>query len=372
MRLVALMEMDDLFRAMVEQGGSDLFLKVGGAPFLRVHGRLQPLGSSRLERADVLALAYELLGPERAQLFQSQRDANFAFERAAIGRFRANVLWQRGELALVIRRIAAHIPSLEELGLPARTLRRLADERRGLVLVCGPTGSGKSTTAAALLDHINETRAAHLLTLEDPIEYLFTDRQSIVNQREIGTDTRSFTEGLKQALRQNPDVLFISDIRDRETMEAALLAAESGQLVLSCIHATNAVTTIERIVALFPPHQQPMMRFRLSLVLSGVISLRLLPRRDGAGQSPACEVMIATPTIRQLIQEGRPSQISPLIDDGSLHGMQTLAQALYQLIQRGLVSTEDALAAADSREELGLALQHIRPIRDASHPALRA
>lgn len=366
------MDSDALFKTMVDERASDLFLKVGARPFVRVDGRLQACGAERLSRADILQFAYDLMGPERQQVFQAQRELNFAFERSAIGRFRANVLWQRGSLALVIRRVQGRIPTFDDLHLPAEVLRRFANERQGLVLISGPTGSGKSTTAASILDSINQTTACHIVTLEDPIEFLFEEQQSVINQREVGVDTRSFSEGLKNVLRQSPDVLFISDIRDRETMESALLAAESGQLVLSCIHTTSVLTTIERVVSFVPPHQQQTLRFRLSLVLKGIVSLRLLPRCDGRGQIPACEIVVMTPAIRECLREGHTEQIPPLVRDGSLHGMQTMLQALYQLVHSGHVSQEDALRVTDSPEELVLALREIRAAKDIREAPLSA
>ena len=362
------MDTDHLFQAMVQQQASDLFLKVGSRPCVRVRGQLQPIGAEPLSRADLLQLAHDLMGPERQQLFQRERELNFAFAIEAVGRFRANVLWQRGSLALVIRRIQDCLPTFEELNLPAAVLTRFTQARQGLVLVSGPTGSGKSTTVAAMLDAINRTQACHIVTLEDPIEFLFEERQAVINQREVGVDTKSFSEGLKSVLRQSPDVLFVSDLRDREAMEAALVAAESGQLVLSCIHTTNAMTTIERLVTSFPPHQQSVVRFRLSLVLKGIVSLRLLPRLTGQGQIPACEILVTTPRIRELIQTGAVDQIPPLLQDGALQGMQTLTQALYHLVRHGEVALDEARAIADKPEELDLMLREVRGIRD-SHDA---
>ena len=359
------MEFDRLCQLMVERQASDLFLKVGTPPFLRIEGALQPYGADRLTRPAILHLTEDLLGPERRQLFQAQRELNFAFERPGIGRFRANVLWQRGSIALVIRRVQHRIPDFDTLRLPAGVLRRFAAERQGLVLVTGPTGSGKSTTAAAILEHLNHTEARHIVTLEDPIEFQFEEDRAIINQREVGVDTKSFSEGLKNVLRQSPDVLFVSDIRDRETMEAALLAAESGQLVLSCVHTTNVLTTLERVVAMFPPHQQTTIRFRLSLILKGIVCLRLLPQRDGHGQVPACEILVMTPTIRELLREGKLEQIPALLRDGATDGMQTMTQALYGLVKQDLVTVDAARAVADSPGELQLALREIRGIKDA-------
>jgi twitching motility protein PilT len=359
------MDIDRLFQAMIEQEASDLFLKVGTRPFLRINGKLIAVGDEKLTQEQVQQLASELMGQQRRQIFHAERELNFAFERPGIGRFRANVLWQSGTMALVVRRVLKSASTFEELHLPAEALTRLIGEQHGLVLLTGPTGSGKSTTAAAMLELLNRTSPKHIVTLEDPIEFQFEEQQAIINQREVGVDTRSFSEGLRNVLRQSPDALFLSDIRDRETMEAALLAAEAGQLVLSCLHTTNAMATIERIVAFFPPHQQQLIRLRLSLTLRGVVSLRLLQRADGSGRIPACEVLVVTPTVRELIREGRTEQIPAMIHDGAMHGMQTFTQALYRRYRSGEVGLEEALRYSDSPEELQLAIREIRSTKDA-------
>ena len=358
------MDVERLFRAMVEQEATDLFLKVGNRPFLRIHGKLVPVGEEKLSKEQIVEFATELMGPDRRQLFHADRELNFAFERAGVGRFRANVLWQKGTMALVIRRIQRLIPSFAELSLPGEVLTRLIGEKHGLILVTGPTDSGKSTTIASMLDYLNQTAARHIVTLEDPIEFQFQEEQAIINQREVGVDTLSFREGLKNVLRQSPDALFVSDIRDPETMESCLLASEAGQLVLSCIHTNNIVTTIERLVAFFPSHQHQLIRLRLSLVLRGLVSLRLLLRCDGTGRIPACEVLVATPTVRELLREGKTEQLPGVLQDSAMYGMQTFTQALYQLYRQGDVDLEEALRYADSPEELQLAVREIRPTRD--------
>ena len=349
---------------MVEQEASDLFLKVGSTPFLRINGTLLPVGGETLTSDGIITFTSELMGPERRQLFHADREMNFAFDRPGVGRFRANVLWQKGTIALVIRRVLRSAPTFEELSLPGEMLQRIMQERYGLVLVTGPTGSGKSTTIAAMLDYLNRTVAKHIITLEDPIEFQFEENRAVINQREIGVDTRSFSEGLKNSLRQSPDVLFVSDIRERETMEAALLAAEAGQLVLSCVHTNNVVTTVERLCAFFPSFQQELIRLRLSLVLRGVICTRLLMRADGAGRIPVCEVLTSTPRVREILREGRTQDLPETMHSGAMFGMQTFTQALYARYRNGDVTLEEALRYADSPDELQLAVREIRQTRD--------
>ncbi|MBI2173998.1 MAG: PilT/PilU family type 4a pilus ATPase [Candidatus Omnitrophica bacterium] len=362
------MDIERLLRAMVEQEASDLLLKVGSPPYLRINGKLIPIGNQAIEESSLSDFSTELMGPHRRQMFHADRELNFAFDRPGIGRFRANILWQRGTMAIVIRRIRAAVLTFNELNLPAKVLERFMGERSGLILITGPVGSGKSTTAAAMLEFINTHTSKHILTLEDPIEYLFEERQAIINQREIGNDTRSFSEGLRNALRQSPDILFLSDIRDREAMESCLLAAEAGQLVLSCIHTTNIMTTIERIIAFFPAHQHSLIRLRLAQVLRGIVSLRMLLRRDGIGRIPACEVLVVTPTIREFLRQGHTEKVTAVLQDGAMYGMQTFTQALYQRYRQGDVDLEEALKAADSPEELQLAVREIRSTKDIELP----
>jgi len=358
------MPLHSILRIMVEQDASDLFLKVGAPPLLRINGSLVPSGDRALTHAQLMEMAAELMGSEREQRFAAERELNFAFERDGLGRFRVNVLSQRSSIALVIRRIKAVIPTLEELHLPVEVLTRLMQEQHGLILVTGSTGAGKSTTVAAMLEFVNQTSPKHIVTLEDPIEFQFEERQAMINQREVGVDTHSFSEGLKNILRQSPDLLFVSDIRDRETMESCVLAAEAGQLVVSCIHTINAVTTIERLVAFVPSTQQALLRLRLSLILRGIMSLRLLRRQDGMGRIPACEMLVATPTIRELIREGRTEQLSSFLYNGGMYGMQTFTQALYHRYRRGEVELDEALRYADCPEELQLAIREIRATSD--------
>ncbi len=357
-------DFDGLLRAMVEREATDLFLKVDTPAFMRIYGRLVPVSNQVTSKEELLAIASMLMGQDRQQVFEHEREMNFAFERPSIGRFRANVLWQKGSVAFVIRRVQRTIPSFEELQLPVEVIKKLMQERSGLILLTGSSGSGKSTTAASMLDWLNRNVPKHIVTLEDPIEFQFEEHKAIINQREVGNDTLTFREGLRNILRQSSDILFLSDIRDLETIESALVAAESGQLVLSCLHTTNTVTTVERLVAFFPPYQQQLIRLRLSLALKGLISLRLLAKRDGAGRVPACEILVSTPRVRDVIREGRTEELPGVLHDGAMYGMQTFTQALYALYRRGSVTLDEALHFADSPEELDLAIQEIRATRD--------
>lgn len=362
------MNFEGLLLAMAEQGASDLYLKAGNRPFLRVDGQLVPQGSEKLAQEAVENLAKQLMGPERAVQFKSQLEMNFAFERHGLGRFRANTLMQKGALALVIRRIKHEIQTFDELHLPAKVLQEFAQQSQGLILVTGATSSGKSTTLASIMDYINRHASKHIVTLEDPIEFIFEEDQSLINQREIGTDTLSFSEALRNVLRQCPDVIYISDIRDMETVSSALMAAEAGNLVLSCLHTVNVENTIERLISFFPPHQHHQARLRLSLILQGIVSIRLLPRQDGQGRIPACEVLVATPTIRELIREGRTAELSPYLEDGGMFGMQTFNQSLAELVRQGDVTLDEAKRHADSPDELELAFRQVRQVK-ANRPA---
>jgi len=308
------------------------------------------------------------MGSERQKALKVNREINFAFNQDGIGRFRANAYFEKGSLALVIRLIQGEIQSLEELDLPAEPLKQIMEASHGLLLITGRTGSGKSTTAASVLEHLNQTKACHIVTLEDPIEFLLKEKKAVVSQREVGLDTLSFEEGLKSIFRQSADVLFISDIYDQRVMEIVLLAAESGQMVVSCLHAANVINALERVIAFFPEHQQPAVQFRLSLALRGIVSQRLLPRQGGSGLIPACEVMVATPTMTKLLREGRLVEMPPLMEEGGIQGMQTLCQALYQRVHRRQVEAEAALKVADSPEELELALREIRATKDVRSP----
>jgi twitching motility protein PilT len=354
-------QLNDLLKVAVAAGASDLHLKVGSYPIMRINGALVIASEEkRLERGDTEAIANELLTPEHQEKFRRVQEVDLAYGVPGLGRFRCNVFQQRGTVGMVLRVIPFRIRTIEELGLPP-VLTRVADETRGLVLVTGTTGSGKSTTLAAMIDHINSTRSSHIMTVEDPIEYLHRDYQSIVNQREVAVDTTSFSQALRSALRQDPDVILVGEMRDFETIETALLAAETGHLVLSTLHTLDATETINRIITVFPPHQQRQVRIQLATVLRAAISQRLMPRADGLGRVPAVEVMVSTPFIRDcILDKDKTSGIHGAIAAGtSQYGMQTFDQSIFGLYQQGFVTLEEALRWASNVDEFKLKVQGI-------------
>src|SRR5476649_2774735 len=295
------MHVNDLLKAAVEAGASDLHLKVGSYPMMRVRGTLTTASDEKkLDHEDVVAMGAAIMSTSQRQKFKESQEVDLAYSVPGLGRFRCDIFQQRGTVGLVLRVIPMQIRTVDELGLPP-VLKAIAAEERGLVLVTGTTGSGKSTTLAAMIDHINKTRAAHVMTVEDPIEFLHRDNKSMVNQREVAVDTRSFAQALRSALRQDPDVILVGEMRDFETIETGLLAAETGHLVFSTLHTLDATETINRIISVFPPHQQKQVRLQLAAVLRAVISQRLIPRADQAGRVPAVEVLVATAFIRDCV-----------------------------------------------------------------------
>ncbi|HET9266321.1 MAG TPA: type IV pilus twitching motility protein PilT [Vicinamibacterales bacterium] len=353
-------------KVAVASGASDLHLKVGSYPMMRVNGVLMVASEAkRLERADTEAMAGVLFSPEHLEKFRKAQEVDLAYSVSGLGRFRCNVFQQRGTIGIVLRVIPTRVKNIDELGLPP-VLKRIAQEERGLVLVTGTTGCGKSTTLAALIDHINSTRSCHIMTVEDPIEYLHRDYQSIVNQREVAVDTTSFSHALRSALRQDPDVILVGEMRDFETVETALLAAETGHLVFSTLHTLDATETVNRIIAVFPPHQQRQIRIQLASVLKAAVSQRLLPRADGLGRVPAVEVMISTPFIRDcIVDKDKTPQIPSAIAAGtSQYGMQTFDQSIFTLYQQGFVTLEEALRWASNVDEFKLKVQGIATTSD--------
>jgi twitching motility protein PilT len=354
-------DLNELLKVAVASGASDLHLKVGSYPMMRVNGMLVVASEAkRLERADTEAMAGALFSPEHLEKFRKSQEVDLAYSVTGLGRFRCNVYQQRGTVAMVLRVIPHKVKKIDELGLPP-VLKHIAQEERGLVLVTGTTGSGKSTTLAAMIDHINSTRSAHIMTIEDPIEYLHRDYQSIVNQREVAVDTRSFSYALRSALRQDPDVILVGEMRDHETVETALLAAETGHLVFSTLHTLDATETVNRIISVFPPHQQRQVRIQLASVLKAAISQRLMPRADGLGRVAAVEVMVTTAFIRDcIVDKDKTAMIHNAIAAGtSQYGMQTFDQSIFTLYQQGFVTLEEALRWASNVDEFKLKVQGI-------------
>src|SRR5918999_2227411 len=353
------LDVDALLRTLAERKGSDLHLKAGSAPLMRVNGVLERVEDMEpLSAGDTEAAAQKIMPPERWTRFEGAREADLAYGLSKVGRFRVNVFRQRGSISLVIRLVRIGSPSAEELGLPL-VVEDLADLPRGLVLVPGPTGSGKTTTRWAMFAGINATRACHIVTVEDPIEVLHPDRMAAVNQREVGVDVDSFQDAMRSAMRQDPDVIFIGEMRDTETVWAALAAAETGHLVLSTLHTIDATETVNRIVDFFPPFQQKQVRLTLASSLRGVVSQRLLERADGKGRVPATEVLVSTGRIFDRIVDPDQGQesIEEIIADGEYYGMQTFDQSLFALYKNGLVGLRDALASASHPHDFRIALQ---------------
>ena len=353
-------ELKEMLEKMVEAKASDLYFKVDSPPYLRIDGKLEPTGGEPLAPKDSEELASNIMNERQRKHFQEKSELDLAYHLPEVGRFRANIFRQRGYVGLVFRLVRTDILSFEELNLPPKILRQLSLEPRGLVLVTGIAGSGKSTTLAAMVDYINAHRKAHIVTIEDPIEFLHEDKKSIISQREVGIDTDTFADALRHVIRQSPDVILIGEMRDLETISAAITAAETGHLVLSTLHTIDATQTLERIINFFPPYQHEEIRTELSFILKGVISLRLLPRASGKGRIPAVATMLSTPTVRKLILEGRTTDLYGAIEKGNLFGMQTFNQALVKLYQEGLVSFDDALESSDSPDEFRLIAEGIR------------
>ncbi len=355
------MHVNDLLKTAVQHGASDLHIKVGSVPMIRVRGALTPVPEARrLTHEDTVAMAAALMPAPLRERFKDLQEVDLAYTVPGLGRFRCSIFQQRGAIGLVLRVIPSVIRVIDDLSLPV-VLKKIAEEERGLILVTGTTGSGKSTTLAAMVDHVNRNRCVHVLTIEDPIEFLHRDNRSIVNQREVSTDTRSFASAMRSVLRQDPDVIMVGEMRDQETVETALLAAETGHLVMSTLHTLDATETINRIIAVFPPHQQKQVRLQLASVLKAIISQRLVPRADGQGRCPAVEVLVTTPLIRDcIVDKERTHLIQGAIAAGtSQYGMQTFDQSLLGLLRRNLVSLEEALRWATNVDEFKLKVHGI-------------
>ena len=354
----SVLDLDGVLKHAVERGASDVHIKVGSPPHIRLDGELTPATENDVSAADTERVAFAIMPKIRAEEFLSTNEADFAYALNGVGRFRVNVFRQRGSVGMVLRHILPGIPPMEELGLPP-VVRRLADEHRGLILVTGPTGSGKTTTLAAMIDHINSTKSRHIVTIEDPIEVLHADKLSIINQREVGDDTIDFLSALKRALRQDPDVILIGEMRDPETVWAALSAAETGHLVFSTLHTMGAAETINRVIDFFPPYQQQQVRMSLAGALKGIVSQRLVQRSDRDGRVPAMEVLVATGRVFDKIADATAThELDEIISDGAFYGMQSFDQSLLALFAEGTVSRRDALATASNPHDLRLKMEH--------------
>ncbi len=366
------MDINELLKSAHAMGASDVHLKVGSQPIVRVNGQLSPMQGNRLSQEETLKVAFSVMSPGQRETFKKKNDIDLAYSVPGLGRFRCNIFIQRGTIGLVFRVIPMRIPTIEELLLP-EIIKKISLEPRGLILVTGTTGSGKSTTLAAMIDNINSNRTDHIMTIEDPIEYLHRDKRSIVNQREIGNDTESFGKALRAALRQDPDVILVGEMRDFETIQTALTAAETGHLVLSTLHTIDATETVNRIISVFPPYQHKQVRMQLASVLKSIISMRLVPREDGKGRVPAVEVLIATATIKDCILDPDKTKTIPeVIAQGTLHyGMQTFDQSIFNLFKTGLISYEEALRRATNPDDFALKVKGISSTSDVYDESVR-
>jgi len=360
------MEINELLKTAHSMGASDVHIKVGSNPILRINGELSPLtAENRLSQEETLKTAFAVMSPAQREIFKKRNDIDLAYSVPGLGRFRCNIFIQRGTIGLVFRVIPMRIPTIEELLLP-EVIKKISMEPRGLILVTGTTGSGKSTTLAAMIDNINTTKTDHIMTIEDPIEYLHRDKRSIVNQREIGNDTESFSKALRAALRQDPDVILVGEMRDFETIQTALNAAETGHLVLSTLHTIDATETINRIISVFPPYQHKQVRMQLASVLRSIISMRLVPKADGKGRVPAVEILIATATVKDcVIDPDKTKMINDVMAQGAIiYGMQTFDQSLFNLFKSGLITYEEALRRATNPDDFALKVKGIQSTSD--------
>jgi twitching motility protein PilT len=345
------MDFRDALKHIVENKGSDLHITVGVPPVMRINTVLRPYGDIPLAPKDTEEIALAIMDEEHKKKFDTYGEVDFSYVLPEVARFRVNVYKQRGSIALAFRVIYFKAPTIDELFLP-QVLKDLSLKTRGLVLITGPTGSGKSTTLASMVNHINENRNSHIITLEDPIEYLHRHNKSIVNQRDVGTDTHSFEGALRAALREDPDVILVGEMRDLETISTAITAAETGHLVMSTLHTTGAAQSIDRIIDVFPSHQQQQIRIQLAGVIEGIISQQLIPRADGSGMAAALEIMLANNAIRNLIREGKTHQIQNVIETNLKAGMKTLDYSLSELVLKGIVTAEDAIIRSVDHEML--------------------
>jgi len=363
-----MMKIDDFLKIAIESDASDLHLKPGNHPILRINGVLKPLTAfPRLTAADSKELAAQIMTGSQKSLLEEDLDLDLAYSFAGFGRFRGNIFHQRGSLAIALRIIPLEPQSIKDLRLP-EVLEMISLEQRGLVLCTGTTGSGKTTTLASMVDFINTQRTENIITIEDPIEYLHRDKKSTVCQREVGVDVKNFSRGLRAALREDPDVVLVGEMRDKETIDTAIVAAETGHLVMSTLHTLDSVETINRIVSVFPPHSQKQVRFQLSSILKGVISMRLIPEKGGKGRVPAVEIMINTPYIQEcIIKKEKTALIRDAIEAGvSQYGMQTFDQSIYYLYKNDLISFEQGLRYSSNPNDFKLRVAGIQSSSDVS------
>ncbi len=361
------MELNDILSIAVKGNASDIHLKAGLPPLFRLDGALVPLkNGERLKPEQLHVIGNSIMTPGQRAHFEANHEIDLAYSIAGLGRFRVNAFMQRGTVGIVFRVIHFGVKTIDQLNLP-KVVERIAMEPRGLVLVTGTTGSGKSTTLAAMIDHINTNRTCHIMTIEDPIEFLIRDKRSIVNQREIGVDTSTFATALRSALRQDPDVILVGEMRDFETIETALTAAETGHMVMSTVHTIDATETITRIVSVFPPHQQPQVRLQLASIIKGVISQRLVPRADGKGRIPAVEILVSTARVRECIADkARTNEIREALSKGfTTYGMQTFDQSLMAHVKKGLVTYEEALSHVGNADDFALRFKGVSATSDS-------
>ena len=344
--------MEGMLRMVVEQGATDLHLSANQSPHMRLDERLVPMDFPQLSGDDVKELAYSIISPEKVERFERWKELDFAFSVEGLARFRGNYFVQQGYIGCAIRTLPFRILSFSELGLPVQVATDLCEKPKGLVLITGATGSGKTTSLAAMVDYLNTNHDFHIVTIEDPIEYTHASKRSIIDQREVGNDTQSFAQGLKHVLRQDPDIILIGEMRDLETIETALIVAETGHLVLATLHTSDAVQTVNRIVDVFPAHQQNQVRVQLSLELLGVISQQLIPKASGRGRVLASEILLVNHAVRSLIREQKIHQIYSVLQTGQKEGMRTMNQTLYELYVNRVISLDDAVARSGDPDDL--------------------